>query len=140
MKTQKTTRLIRAAKDMLEAKAALKKMGISQKRFKQVGFEERFSEVVGAAQRLGIPFKRVRCFFLDPDLRCGDCNFWQPTRRTKVRWTWGKCLVKNSESKWTNDFCSPFFKKDRFRRGRVIFLERDRFNLQLSLTLKSNEP
>jgi hypothetical protein len=32
---------------------------------------------------------------------CQNCKHWQPTRKSKIRWTWGMCDVRNHETKWT---------------------------------------
>ena len=58
---------------------------------------------------------------LPDNIRCGDCVYWRPFRRSEKRWTWGICLVGRFECKWTLE-CQEFFNLEYKRRGDIIYL------------------
>ena len=64
---------------------------------------------------------------LNVPMRCNNCNFWKPCRKTKRRWTWGVCLPRQLEHKWTCE-CIVFDKNnDQFiREDGIIFNAIDR--------------
>ncbi|RZB36314.1 MAG: hypothetical protein SRB2_02139 [Desulfobacteraceae bacterium Eth-SRB2] len=59
---------------------------------------------------------------------CGDCNYWRPTRRSKIGYIWGVCLASHGlNHKWTSP-CTVFTTdENHVVKDDIVYLKKYRF-------------